>query len=104
MMHLDIMYVLKTVCTVISPSLCVPILLGLPFLKHNNIVIDIEVNTAIDQINGFDLLNPPIPQKSKPKIPKKNKFNYEYHVNIVKLHKLLFKNFQELTQKVSSQH
>ena len=39
-------------------SLCIPILLGLPFLKHNNILIDIEANTAIDKKNNFDFLNP----------------------------------------------
>ena len=77
-------YVSKSVHTVISPSLCVPILLGLPFLKHNNIIIDIKVNTAIDKNNGFNLLNPSIPQKPKPKV-QKSKFNYEFHANILKL-------------------
>ena len=49
-------YVSKTIHAVISPSLCAPILLGLPFLKHNNIVIDVEAKTAIDKKNGFNLL------------------------------------------------
>ena len=60
-------YVSKSICTVISASLCVPILLGLPFLKHNNIIIDVKANTAINKNNGFDLLNPVIPEKPKPK-------------------------------------
>ena len=81
-------YISKTIHTVISPSLCVPILLGLPFLKHNNIVIDIEAKTAIDKKNNFDLLNPSLPEK--PKFGNsKMKFNYEYHANILKLRKSL---------------
>ena len=81
-------YILKTVCAVISPSLCVPILLGLPFLKHNNIVIDIEAKTAIDKKNDFDLLNPSLPEKLKFR-NSKTKFNYEYHANILQLCKSL---------------
>ena len=38
-------YISKSVCVVISASLCVPILLGLPFLKHNNIIINYEFHT-----------------------------------------------------------
>jgi len=30
----------KTICMLIAPNLCTSILLGLPFLSHNNIVID----------------------------------------------------------------
>ena len=54
-------YVTKTVHTVIFPTLCSPILLGLPFLEHNNIVIDVNACTAIDQCNSFDLLHPSAP-------------------------------------------
>ena len=61
-------YISKYVHAVISSSLCVPILLGLPFLKHNSIVSDVDMNTAIDKYNGFDLLNPPIPAQK----PNKN--------------------------------
>ena len=41
----------------IAPDLCVNILLGLPFLKHNKIVIDHDSDTVIDKSSGFDLLN-----------------------------------------------
>ena len=84
---------MKTVCAVISPSLCTPILLGLPFLKHNNIVIDIEAKTAIDKKNGFDLLNPSLPEKPKLR-GSKTKFNYEYHANILKLRKSLLEDLK----------
>ena len=30
----------KTVCTIVAKNHCCPVLLGLPFLSHNNIVID----------------------------------------------------------------
>jgi Aspartyl protease len=41
----------------IAPDLCINILLGLPFIKHNKIVIDHDADTAIDKLTGFDLLN-----------------------------------------------
>jgi hypothetical protein len=34
------------------------VLLGLPFLSHNNIVVDHSARTAIDKTMEFDLLNP----------------------------------------------
>ena len=58
-------YVMKTMHAVISSTLCAPILLGLPFLKHNNIMIDIEDHTVIDKHNNFDLLHLLLPS-SKP--------------------------------------
>jgi hypothetical protein len=43
---------------VVTLSLCAPVLLGLPFLSHNNIVVNHSARTAIDKTTGFDLLNP----------------------------------------------
>lgn len=43
--------------TFIANDLCVNILLGLPFFKHNKIVIDHKLDTAIDKLTGFDLLH-----------------------------------------------
>lgn len=51
----------KTVCAVIAPSLCAPVILGLLFLAHNNIVIDHAARTAVDKHSGFDLLKPTLP-------------------------------------------
>lgn len=74
-MILLVFYVVKTVCALISATLCVPVLLGLLFLKHNNIVIDTESHIAIDKIMNFDLLQPPIPSLKattmKPKLTMK---------------------------------
>jgi hypothetical protein len=55
----------KTVRAVIAPSLCAPVILGLPFLMHNNIVIDHAARTVIDKSCNFDLLNPPPPPAAK---------------------------------------
>ena len=46
-----------TVKAIVAPGLCHDILLGLPFLSHNQIVIDHTARTAIDKVSGFDLLN-----------------------------------------------
>ena len=56
----------KTVHAVISPSLCAPVILGIPFLAHNNIVIDHAARTVIDKISNFDLMNPSPPPPPKP--------------------------------------
>ena len=47
----------KPICALVAPGLCSNILLGLPFLTHNNIVIDHAARTAIDKESGFDLMN-----------------------------------------------
>ena len=58
----------KTVHVIIAPSLCVPVILGGPFLTHNNIVIDHAARTAINKLSGFDLLNPkPLAPPPQPK-------------------------------------
>jgi hypothetical protein len=64
----------KTVHAVITPSLCAPVILGLPFLAHNNIVIDYEAGTVIDKVSGFDLLHPKLPDPPKPPKMRLNEF------------------------------
>jgi hypothetical protein len=56
----------KAVCTVIAPSLCTPVILGLLFLVHNNIAIDHTDCMAIDKISDFDLLHPKLPDPLQP--------------------------------------
>lgn len=57
-------------------------------------MIDVDTNTAIDEHNGFDLLNPTVPmQKPKLKIGQW-KFNYEYHAKFLKLHRLLLEDLK----------
>lgn len=56
----------------LPPDLCINILLGLPFLKHNKIVIDHDLHTAVHKPSSFDLLNENVfpkhcaPSKSSP--------------------------------------
>lgn len=58
-------YVSCTIKAIVTPSLCVPLLLGLPFLVANHIVADFVACTAIDKQCNFDLLNPPLKAKTK---------------------------------------
>jgi hypothetical protein len=51
----------RSVKAVVTEKLCVLLLLGLPFLTMNHIVADFELHTAIDKMNGYDLLHPPVP-------------------------------------------
>ncbi|KAJ3991475.1 hypothetical protein F5050DRAFT_1581343, partial [Lentinula boryana] len=51
----------RSVRVLIVPSLCSPMILGLPFLAHNNLVMDYSARTVIDKSCGFDLLNPVTP-------------------------------------------
>jgi hypothetical protein len=57
---LDSSYVSCTIKAIVTPKLCVPLLLGLLFLYANHIIADFFSCTAIDQTCGYDLLNPPI--------------------------------------------
>jgi hypothetical protein len=49
----------STIKAVLAPNLCVPLLLGSPFLVSNHIVMDFKAGTAIDKCCGYNLLNPP---------------------------------------------
>ena len=54
-------WTLRSVHAIITPGLCAPMILGLPFLVRNNIVVDSAACTVIDKTCGFDLLNPVAP-------------------------------------------
>jgi len=53
----------RTCRAILAPNLCVPLLLGGPFLASNQLVIDHESRTCIDKKSGYDLFNPPIIQR-----------------------------------------
>ncbi|KAF8169369.1 hypothetical protein BJ912DRAFT_839887, partial [Pholiota molesta] len=46
----------------VNEDLPIPLLLGIPFLHHHRIVIDIEARTALQKDTGHDILNPLIPR------------------------------------------
>ena len=52
-------WTLNTFIAVLTPNLCVPLLLGSLFLELNHIVMDFKAGTTIDKLCGYDLLNPP---------------------------------------------
>jgi hypothetical protein len=53
----------KTVQAMIAPGLCSPIILGLPFLSHNELVTNHAAWTIIHRPSGIDLMNPKRPEK-----------------------------------------
>ena len=59
----------KSVRAIIAPGLCAPMIQGLPFLAHNDIVVDASSRTVIDKKCNFDLLHPIPPVPTPP--PKK---------------------------------
>ena len=52
----------KSIRTIIAPGLCAPMILGLPFLVHNDIIVDAAAQTVVDKKCGFDLLHPMVPR------------------------------------------
>ncbi|KIO09532.1 hypothetical protein M404DRAFT_22030 [Pisolithus tinctorius Marx 270] len=54
----DSCFRLRSVCAIIAPRLCTPLLLGLPFLSHNNFIINHALRTCISKDTGYDLMNP----------------------------------------------
>ena len=55
---LDNAWTSKTVHAIIAPGLCMPVILGLPFLVHNDIVTDHKARSCIDKKCGYNLMNP----------------------------------------------
>ncbi|KAJ3928719.1 MAG: hypothetical protein NXY57DRAFT_964271 [Lentinula lateritia] len=51
----------RSVRALIVPSLCFPMILGIPFLAHNFLVTDYAARTVMDKTSGFDLMNPADP-------------------------------------------
>ncbi|KAF9059735.1 hypothetical protein BDP27DRAFT_1430937 [Rhodocollybia butyracea] len=47
-----------TVRAKINNGLCIPLILGMPFLTSEHIVIDAQARTAVDKRVGYDLMNP----------------------------------------------
>jgi hypothetical protein len=67
----------KMIRAIIYPGLCAPLILGLPFLKRNEIVIDCATCTAIHKPSSFDLLNPQaLEAKQPPKLQLKEVFTW----------------------------
>lgn len=61
----DLSYVSCSIKAIITPGLCVPLLLGLPFLTVNNIGTNFAARIAIDKSCDYDLINLPVVVKRK---------------------------------------
>ena len=73
---LDSTWTSRIVKALVTPGLCLPIILGLPWLERNFIVTDHAARTCIDKKNAYDLLNPPNiipPPPPKPRLCEQNK-------------------------------
>ena len=71
----------RPVHALVAPGLCAKILLGLPWLAHNNIVVDHSICSAVDKTCDFDLLNEcaiPILHKRPSISPKKKRDNISH--------------------------
>ena len=56
---LDFRFCSLSVRAVVAPSLCKPVILGLPFLRQNKIVIDHDAGSCIAKDSNYNLLHPP---------------------------------------------
>ena len=54
----DNVWTSKVIHAIVAPGLCMPVILGLPFLIHNNIVTDHAQRSCIDKMTGYNILNP----------------------------------------------
>jgi hypothetical protein len=84
-------YSARTVRVLVAPSLCHPIILGLPFLYHNNITVNVCDGSAIDMTLNFNLLHPVAPPVHKPIV----KLRDVISTNIAN-RKLLLKELKEI--------
>jgi hypothetical protein len=84
------LYYACTVRAIVAPSLCHSIILGLPFLLHNQIVVNARDRTAIDMNCMFDLLHPVPPVIHKPKTKLRDIF-----AKVTANRKLLVKELKE---------
>jgi len=68
---LDCTWTSHAMKAIVTPGLCLPVILGLPWLEKNFIVTDHAAQTCIDKRNSYDLLNPPVivpPPPPKPRM------------------------------------
>lgn len=65
----DNAFLAKPVRALITPGLCMPVILGLPWLEHNKIVTDHAARSCIVKDLNYDILHPPpVPSKPPPKL------------------------------------
>ena len=70
---LDQRWISRRMRALVAPNLCMPLILGLPFLSHNNIVTDHALCSCVDKKTGYNLINPEIVTPPKKKLQPKEK-------------------------------
>jgi len=60
-MSLDGIWTSHKTFAVIAPGLCMLLILGLPFLEHNEIICDHALHTCIHKKTKYNLLHPVLP-------------------------------------------
>ncbi len=75
---LDRAFHAKPVCALITPGLCMPIILGLPWLEKNQIVCDHADRSCYIKTTGYNLLHPP---KITPPSPSQKKLKVQLKEN-----------------------
>ncbi|KAJ3873361.1 hypothetical protein F5051DRAFT_337791, partial [Lentinula edodes] len=69
----------RVVRALVVPSLCYPMVLGIPFLAHNFLVTDYAARTIMDKTSGFDLMNPHIPVPPLPSLSPRDRRREIFH-------------------------
>lgn len=87
---LDSQWTSRVVYAIIAPRLCMPVVLGLPFLETNFIVCDHKDRSCIDKKTNYNLLHP-IPKKSQPtpKLPLKQQLKINKQLKVAALKELV---------------
>ena len=62
----DNVWTSKVIHAIVAPGLCMPLILGLPFLIHNNIVTDHAQWSCIDKMTGYNIMNPSLVKPPPP--------------------------------------
>ncbi|KAJ3765571.1 hypothetical protein FB446DRAFT_623515, partial [Lentinula raphanica] len=91
----------KTVRALILPSLCHPMILGLPFLSHNSLVIDYAKRSVLANDSTFDLLHP-TPPVVLPPPPSPSELREQQHVlleDTLLWKKFLMKELKDFVRK-----
>ncbi|KAJ3784436.1 hypothetical protein GGU10DRAFT_388286 [Lentinula aff. detonsa] len=96
----------RSVRALIVPSLCSPMILGLPFLTFNNLVMDYSARTVIDKSCGFDLLNPVIATPVLPVLApvKRRRILLRSQQELLKSKKLVFQQAASLAHIASYEY
>ena len=76
-MSTDNIWTSKVIYALVAPGLCMPIILGLLFLIHNNIVTDHAEHSCVDKKTGYNFLNPaPVSPPPPPRMQAKEQIKF----------------------------